>query len=207
MVQPMNTPQFIAEDLGCDRGGAAVVRGVNLTVRAGEAVQIFGRNGAGKSSLLNVFAGLTKPTAGRMRWFSEDGAAAPRPPLGSVLFLGHRLPVKSALTVSENLAFWMRLYRADKEVAMPTLSQVGLKELVDTPAANLSAGQKKRLDFARALISRRPIWFLDEPTASIDEEGEVFVTKTLRQHLSKGHMAIVATHIPLQVPSNDLHIA
>ncbi len=203
----MGAPRLVVENLGCDRGGAAVVRGINLDLRAGEAAQIFGRNGAGKSSLLNVFAGLTKPVEGRMAWTSKDSESAPHPPVGSVLFLGHRIPVKPGLTVGENLAFWMRLYRADKTEAASALSRVGLKGMADVQAANLSAGQKKRLDFARALISRRTVWFLDEPTASIDDEGRTFVTETLCQHLSKGCMAIIATHERLQIPSNDLHIA
>ncbi len=180
-----------AENAGCDRAGAAIVRGVSFALKAGEGLQLFGPNGAGKSSLLSMFAGLIRPAEGALRW-REGGAETDRPPEASVFFLGHEASVKPALTAEENLAFWAKTYGGGEvKAALEAVDAMAFRRL---RARSLSAGQRRRVDLARALLAQREVWLLDEPTAAIDRDGVKIIRRLIDDHLARGGVAIVATH-------------
>ena len=180
-----------AENAGCIRAGAAVVRGVSFALAPGEGLQLFGPNGSGKSSLLSMFAGLIRPAEGAVRW-RADGADLDGPPENGVFFLGHEASVKPALTAAENLAFWVKTYGGGDISA--ALNAVGADAFSGLRAGRLSAGQRRRVDLARAVIAEREVWLLDEPAASIDRDGVKIVRSLIDSHLARGGVAIVATH-------------
>jgi heme exporter protein A len=191
--------QLIAENLVLSRGGREVVEGVSFVLKGGEALLLMGPNGAGKTTLLRALAGFLAPTAGRVR-FADAGAA--REGSEHLHFVGHLDGLKSHLTVAENLSFWAS-YLADKSPAVTpdliaaTLDRFGLSELADIPAGYLSAGQKRRLALARLAIVERPLWLLDEPTVSLDVDAVRQIVEAINEHVGKGGMAVVATHVPL----------
>ena len=192
-------------DLRCDRGGLPVFRGVSFSMESGEAVQLFGENGAGKSSLLGLLAGHVSPVEGEMVW-SEGGADyTGHAPRSSTFFLGHEQGAKHALTVTENLGFWAGLYAKPIDLSA-ILSRIGLINYSNVPAARLSAGQRRRLDLTRLMIAERPIWLLDEPAASIDEKGSALLAELVNQHASRGGLAIVATHEKLPFSSTEMKL-
>ena len=189
------------QNVGCDRGGVPIIRNLSFEMKPGEAVQLFGRNGAGKSSLLRVLAGLIKPNEGDVDWTYADGLSHPKPPAHSVFFLGHQSPIKAAFTVGEHLAFWRRFYRKSEAVCQAAAQVVELHDHLDSPGYSLSAGQRRRLEFARGLICQRSVWLLDEPTAAIDRDGIGIVTNILDRHLKNGGTAVIATHERLSIQS------
>ncbi|MEM9616528.1 MAG: heme ABC exporter ATP-binding protein CcmA [Pseudomonadota bacterium] len=199
-----------ARDVGCDRGGAAIVRGVDLTVSPGEAVQLFGANGAGKTTLLNLFAGHLRTAEGEVSWRIGEGEWTPSRPAQSILFITHAAPMKPALTALENLFFWARSYaipaQQEKETVHGALEHVGMSAYADLRAGKLSAGQRRRLDIARAILARREIWLMDEPAAAIDAKGAEMVGAVIAEHLAAGGIAIAATHDTLGVASRKLVI-
>jgi len=181
-----------ASGLACVRSGRPVFAGVGFTVAAGEALLVLGRNGAGKSSLLRMIADLLRVAAGRIELAGGD------PDLSlaeQAHYLGHQDPVKPALTVTENLAFWARYLGGS--AAPETLAAVGLAALHDLPAAFLSAGQRRRLSIARLIAVRRPIWLLDEPNATLDAPAQARLAALMRDHLEGGGMIVAATHGPI----------
>ena len=97
-----------AEGLTCSRGGREVFRNVSFKVPAGEALIVTGRNGAGKSSLLRMIAGLVRIAAGRL---SLNGGTADTPIAEQAHYLGHQDAMKPSLTVAENLHFWTQVSR------------------------------------------------------------------------------------------------
>jgi heme exporter protein A len=101
--------------------------------------------------------------------------------------------------VAENLAFWAAVYghRAAPEAAMAAYRIEGLAR---RRAADLSAGQKRRLSLARLLVTGRPVWLLDEPTVSLDAEATGLFAQAVRGHLAAGGAALLATHIDLGLP-------
>jgi len=107
--------------------------------------------------------------------------------------------LKPSLSVADNLGLWTRVAGAPGLAVEEALARIGLDALADLPAAYLSAGQRRRVGFARLLLVRRPIWLLDEPTSALDTEAEQVFGALLGQHLASGGSAIVATHRPLPI--------
>jgi heme exporter protein A len=191
----MAVMRLSGSDLACVRSGREVFAGIAFTVTAGEALLVIGRNGAGKSSLLRMVAGLVRIAAGRLDLAGGD----PDLTLGEQAhYLGHQDAVKGALTVKENLAFWGRYLggagAADDVTSEIALDAMGLAALADLPAAYLSAGQRRRLSLARLVAVERPIWLLDEPTSALDTASQDRLTALMRKHLDNRGIILAATH-------------
>jgi heme exporter protein A len=189
-------------DLGCVRGGRRVFTGVNFAVLAGTPLLLTGANGAGKSSLLRLIAGLIHPDHGSV---SLDGGDDELTVGEQTHYLGHLDPLKGALTVMENLTFWLRFLNAggisgESEAVERSLDTVGLGELADVPAGYLSAGQRRRLSLARMVAVPRTLWLLDEPTAALDAASQERLAGLMRTHLGDGGLIVAATHGPLGLP-------
>ncbi|MFZ5709595.1 MAG: heme ABC exporter ATP-binding protein CcmA [Pseudomonadota bacterium] len=188
------TEALAVENLSVARGGAVVLAGVSLSLAAGEVLQLRGPNGIGKTTLLRCIAGLQPPEEGRI-------SADPE----TIAYAGHADGIKPTLTVAENLRFWARVFgRAEIGDA---LDGMNLAMLADRPAANLSAGQKRRLGLARLLVTGRRLWLLDEPTVSLDAASVALFAAAVRAHLAAGGAALAATHSDLglgPLPALDL---
>jgi heme exporter protein A len=189
-------------DLGCVRGGRRVFDGINFTVAAGTPMLLIGANGAGKSSLLRLIAGLILPDHGVVALQGGDDELT----VGEQAhYLGHLDPLKGALTVMENLAFWVRFLNVEttsneREAMERSLDTVGLGDLADVPAGYLSAGQRRRLSLARMVAVPRSLWLLDEPTTALDAASQGRLDGLMRTHLGDGGLIVAATHGPLGLP-------
>ena len=180
------------------RGGRLVVDGLSLVAAAGEAVVLTGRNGAGKTTLLRAIAGLLQP---------EAGTVVLSPPTGTAddtvaercHFIGHLDGVKAALTVEENARFAADWLGGGRDPIDAALDRVGLGGLGPVAGRFLSAGQRRRLALCRLLVAPRPVWLLDEPTASLDAAGHAMLASVAAGHLAGGGIVIAATHVPLGI--------
>jgi heme exporter protein A len=180
-------------NLACDRGERRIFEGVSFTLRAGEALVITGRNGAGKSSLLDILAGRLHPAAGVI--LLED---AGEQTLAECLhYVGHRDALKAALTAEENLAFARDFLGRPALKPREALEAVGLAHAARLPVAYLSAGQRRRVALARLLVARRPLWLLDEPTSALDTASQETLRLLLENHRENGGMIAATTHSPL----------
>lgn len=187
--------RLIAENLGGERGGRTVFSGIDMSLSDGGALLITGSNGAGKSTLLKVIFGLLPCTLGTIR-LEEGGELFPT--VGSAAhYLGHLNAMKTALSVIENLAFWRDFDGGDGLELHSALEAVGLGAIGHLPFGYLSTGQRRRASIARLLISQRPIWLLDEPTAGLDAESEQQFSALMERHLAGGGLIVAATHLPL----------
>jgi len=194
-----------AEKLACARGERRLFDGLNFRVKAGQALAVEGANGAGKTSLLRLIAGFLAPLSGRLIVKiadKEDDDAEERGKL--VGWLGHQDGLKPQLTVAEQLDFFASLYRSKAGAAV--LEQVGLARQADLPCRYLSAGQRRRLALARLLVSRRPLWLLDEPFAALDVNGQGLVAHLMAHHCGEGGIIIAATHEPLGLSNESLKL-
>jgi len=162
------------EDVALQRGGRLLFEELSFELGAGERLQVVGRNGSGKSSLLRLAAGLLR--AGRGRVERSPLALADDAPA-----LDRELPLGQALQ------FWNRA----PEQAMDAL---GLGHLALVPVRLLSSGQLKRATLARVAASNAPLWLLDEPLNALDVDGAKRLGSLVERHLETGGAVLAASH-------------
>ncbi|WFU01480.1 heme ABC exporter ATP-binding protein CcmA [Rhizobium sp. CB3171] len=189
-----------AENLAARRGEDLIFANVSFSLSNGEALILTGRNGSGKSTLLRVVAGLLKQEKGRVT-FTDSKGESDRPAGEASHYLGHRNAMKSELTVAENLAFW-KTFLGDMAGGSgldidEAADAVGLAGITHLPFGYLSAGQQRRIAFAKLLVAYRPIWILDEPTAALDAAADRLLAELISSHQKAGGIVLAATHQPL----------
>lgn len=186
-------------DLACYRGEIALFEHLNLRLEAGEVLRIEGANGAGKTSLLRIVAGLSRPDEGRVEWSGVDIHAKPLGFNAVLGFLGHLLGLKQDLSIEENLRMItaLRGQRMDPQALHSTLAEVGLLDRMDLRVRQLSQGQRQRTALAALMLSGSLIWILDEPFTALDRTGIALVESLLDRHLDQGGMAILTSHQPV----------
>lgn len=192
MIRPSDSPAeplLSVSGLYLARGERQLVSGLDFAVHQGEALLLRGANGVGKSTLLLALARIVRPLAGAI---SGAGPTEQH-------FLGYQHGLKLRLTVTENLAFWRRLHGATGLGIEVALEEVGISPLADLETGYLSSGQLRRLSLARLLVSRRPLWLLDEPSAALDAAGEALLGRLIDHHLADSGAAIIATHHDLPI--------
>jgi heme exporter protein A len=187
--------RLIAENLGGERGGETVFSGIGFAIGTGQALVVTGPNGSGKSTLLRVIAGLLPKAEGDVR---IEGGGEPFPSIASAVhYLGHLNAMKTALSVAENLRFW-RDFNGDGQLGVEeALETVGLGGIGHLPFGYLSTGQRRRAAIAKLLVSHRPLWLLDEPTAGLDKASEARFAGLMAKHCAEGGIVVAATHLPL----------
>lgn len=190
---PAPPPLLEVRGLAFARNDEPIFGPLDFHVNAGEAVLVHGANGRGKTTLLRVLAGLLTAQAGAVM---IDGEPADREAVSrSCALLGHLLGHKGELTAEENLRFARGLFGQRQGISPVTaLAAVGLAGFEDSPARQLSAGQKKRLALARLLLVPSRLWLLDEPYANLDLEGIDLVNRLVAHHLGRGGAALITSH-------------
>jgi heme exporter protein A len=197
------TMRLSGRGIRCIRGGREVFSGLDFDAAAGEALAVTGANGAGKTSLLRLIAGLLAGSGGSV---DLAGGDRERTLAEQAHYLGHRDALKRSLSVAENLSFWGDFLGPGALGTATALAAVGLDHVAHLPAAYLSAGQRRRLSIGRLLTVRRPVWLLDEPTSALDAAGQGLFAGLMTDHLRHGGLIIAATHVPLGIPARELRI-
>ena len=207
----MTVPSLRAKNLTLTRGGRPLFANLELSIASGEALILRGANGSGKTSLLRVLAGLTSADEGVISWGDSVGESAPAEQRAALLYLGHANALKDELTTAENLADGLEFdgVTASASDQQPALERVGLATRCELQARRLSQGQKRRIGLARLLLAKKPVWLLDEPTNALDAEGVALFTDIVDEHLARGGMACIATHLTMQIhaPVRELDLA
>ncbi len=176
-------PLLVARNATRRYGFRTIVRGVDLSVSAGDVVVLLGPNGAGKTTLLKMLAGLMQPNEGSVERH------------GSIYAVMHETHLYETLTAVENLVFAARLKGSvDRQVIHRLLQLVGLTTWQDNRVMTYSRGMKQRLSIARALLNDPDVLLLDEPLSSLDEEGCSLVLGLLSGSDGTPRAAVVVTH-------------
>ncbi|NOU34856.1 MAG: ATP-binding cassette domain-containing protein [Polyangiaceae bacterium] len=186
--------EIAAEALFVERGARTVLRGVDIAVVRGEVLGVLGPSGSGKSTLFQALAGETDVVSGRVTFRGADVTAQTlwqRAGLG-LGYMPQEPSVFWDLTVRQNLALFAQVRRTP---ARPTLAEeVGLDERLDVPARSLSAGERRRLEFARAVTGSPTVLICDEPFAGVDPIGAERLGQMLAKLAATGVAVLLADH-------------
>jgi heme exporter protein A len=167
--------------LACIRGGRLLFEGLDLKLAAGEAALVTGANGAGKSSLLRITAGLLRPSSGTVA-------------KGRVALADEALALDERQPLGRALGFWAGLDGVETSAGIEAM---GLGDLESVPVRMLSAGQRKRASLARVISSGASLWLLDEPANALDTEGQERLALAMAKHRVSGGAILAASHQPI----------
>ncbi|WP_426246418.1 MacB family efflux pump subunit [Pseudomonas sp. TWR3-1-1] len=204
----MATPLIDLRDIrkvygGIDTPEVHVLKGVSLSIHAGEFVAIVGASGSGKSTLMNILGCLDRPTSGRYLFAGEDVARLDcdelawlrREAFGFVFQGYHLIPSASAQENVEMPAIYAGMPAAERHArAAALLDRLGLAERTANRPHQLSGGQQQRVSIARALMNGGHIILADEPTGALDSHSGAEVMTLLDELASQGHVVILITH-------------
>jgi heme exporter protein A len=188
--------QLQAIAISCERGGRPLFAPQSFTLNAGQAMQIEGDNGSGKTSLLRMVCGLVPTASGEVRWGGQAISEVRHAFSLDLLYLGHSLGLKDELSAVENLrvASVLAGHSVGHEQALQALQAQGLGSRSHLPLRVLSQGQKRRVALARLQLSKARLWVLDEPFVALDTLAVLALQQVLRQHLAQDGLLLFTSH-------------
>ena len=192
-----------ATALTVSRGERTLFTDLSFHIAPGEAVALTGANGAGKTTLLRTLAGFIRPDAGTVAFADIEPAEARA---SHIHWLGHMDGLKTGRRAREELEFQARWSGANDEGIAAAIAGLALEPLLDLEVRKLSAGQRRRLAFARLIAAPRPLWLLDEPFAPLDARWRAALGLMMQAHLDRGGAILAAVHDPLPVAARALDI-
>ena len=194
-------------NLAASRSERLVFTNLDFELIPGDALLLTGQNGSGKSTLLRIMAGLNQPISGSMLWNSEIMKNVLSTHYTRVNYIGHLASVKLALTVEEDIRFWMQLNGAASQGILEiALEHFGLLNQRSMPIRFLSSGQQRKLALTRLMVRDSRIWLLDEPTVGLDSKGIQSLEDIIHKQRADNGIVVVASHTKLNLGNNIKNI-
>jgi len=185
--------KLIVSDLTCQRGYNELFSNISFELNSGEILKISGANGSGKTSLLKILAGLNSAESGRL--FINNNKVGSYEYQSDIIYLGHLPALSPELHCIENLDYLSQLNNISSNQALDeALINVGLNNFENEYAANLSAGQKRRVVLSALFITQAKVWLLDEPFTALDTDGINVIETQITKHCDDGGICILTTH-------------
>ncbi len=189
------TKGLSVKQLTCERGYRELFNDLSFELSPGEILHIKGENGTGKTSLLRILAGLALPVSGDISFEGYDCRKYRSEYNEQIAFIGHKLGIKLELTPVENIYSYCELGKScTEQQILDVLEKVGLYGFEEMYCNQLSAGQKRRVAIAQAILSKARLWILDEPFTSLDVVGVDYFLRVIQQHINEGGMVLLTTH-------------
>jgi len=192
--------RLIVNDLSCQRGYNELFSNLSFELSPGEILRISGANGSGKTSLLRIIAGISSGESGNVTFNNNPAGSIAYQ--SDVFYLGHLPALSPELHCKENLDYLTQLNVSNTgHLVDEALANVGLKHYKYEYAANLSAGQKRRVVLAALFVTQAKIWLLDEPFTALDAGGIKSLENQITKHCENGGLCILTTHQDSKLPN------
>lgn len=169
--------------LTCTRNSINIFNSLSFKVSEGQLLIIKGKNGRGKTTLIHCLAGLLS-YQGLVKW---EGVK------GKIGYIGHKFGLKEYETVYDFIKFWKQIYSSNVSID-EVVKFFSLLNILFSPIAFLSFGQKKKLTFVRLYLFNNNVWLLDEPFSGMDEQNRELIYNMIKGHISNEGIAILSTH-------------
>jgi ABC-2 type transport system ATP-binding protein len=186
---------IIARGLARRFGPRWALAGVDVSVPRGGGLMITGANGSGKTTLLRCLSTALAPHQGTLSILGVDPRTSPMAARDRLAFVSHAPRLYDDLSATQNLRVWASLGGFTVPIA-EVLARVGLPPDRPEPVRAFSAGMRRRLAFAVALLKAPDVWLLDEPLAALDPEGRDRIARIVLAERARGATVVVATHHP-----------
>ena len=178
------------------RNEKSILENISFQIKKSKALNLYGLNGSGKTSLLKIIVGMTEPTSGFIKNVSGDEDLFKK-----TIYIGHKYGTKGNLTVEENLSYALTINSKNSQQtikkALETYKMTRQKSML---TKNLSHGQQKKVSLMKTLITNSLLWVIDEPYSALDEESINIFNDTTKEYLKKGGALIMTSHKKIKEP-------
>lgn len=194
------------QNLSCRRGDRLLFENLDFQIQSGELLFIEGHNGCGKTTLLKTLATLRRPDEGVVLWDEQSIFKLADEYRQNLVWLGHHNGLKGDLTALENLRVTCALngINVTDDELWQALDDIGLYGFEDLPTIVLSQGQKRRASLSYLLLSKAPLWILDEPFSALDVRAVDMLQDIIAKHVEQGGMVILTTHQEVPLTSGQV---
>ena len=208
MATDNRSPALLLDNVVKTYGSIRAIDGVSLRAFSGEFIALLGPNGAGKTTLFQLLSGLFVPNSGRIEIMGQDMLRNPVPALAKLGIVFQQPTLDLELTVTGNLLFHAGLHGISRAVAKPRieseLARLGLADRAHDKTAQLSGGNRRRVELARALLHDPRVLLMDEPTVGLDPASRSDLIKLILGMRAERSVAVLwATHLCDEVPDAD----
>ena len=187
----MTNPLLEIKNVSLSRNDNPILSNINLELNTSSVINIHGRNGCGKTSLLKIIVGITEPTGGIINnnILSDDKK--------NITYIGHKHGIKNNLTLSENILFEPSIYNDKQKNIDDMIKRYQMDKYKDYLSKNLSHGQQKKISLIKASLSNARVWVIDEPYSALDKDAIKILDSCIHEHLSNQGSVIKTNHEPI----------
>lgn len=178
------------KDITLYRNDSKIFEGISLDIEKTKLLNIFGRNGSGKTSLLKILTGVTEPTSGIVLNRSDDESLYEK-----IIYVGHKSGLKNNLTVNENLYYFIKPEEQNKTTKIDRALEIyQMMHCKNILVKNLSHGQQKKVSLMKTIIADAKVWILDEPYSALDAESIKIFDMTIENYIKQEGSVVVTNH-------------
>ena len=187
----MTDPLLEIKNISLSRNDNPILSNINLELDSSSVINIHGRNGCGKTSLLKIIVGITEPTDGIINnnILSDDDK--------NITYIGHKHGIKNNLTLSENILFEPSIYNGKQKNIDDMIKRYQMGKYKDYLSKNLSHGQQKKISLIKAGLSNAKVWVIDEPYSALDKDAIKILDSCIYEHLCNQGSVIMTNHEPI----------
>jgi len=193
---------FLATNISFKRSSRTIFKNFNLSLSSNKIIQISGRNGVGKTTLIKILSCIILPTSGEIFWNGKKIFKNLNNFFKNLTLIMDINTAKKDLTVFENIIFWKKIFAShiDYNEIDALLKLLKMEIYKNVMVKNLSYGEIRKLEISRLIIEKRKIWIFDEPYLGLDEVTINILNETLKDHLRNNGMIIFSSHYSPKIP-------